>query len=215
MSMPRRLPDGTIFFSIQYSESRRSNELGCVTARLTTSSETSEVYCTVNPRSSLHLSASSLNWVTPVPAIRSVTGSAAWTNGNPVTARMPRARPPVDAAAASIRRRVVPRFCSVMKPSPPVHSADDVHVGIVPLHRNNVALGDRSHIEGSIGQRHGQLLSPIRIEAQLDDRALVFDRGDARRQGGISRIDDGAGADRDKPVRRPSYADPVAAQRDI
>src|SRR5712671_751293 len=154
--MPRRLPDGTIFFSIQYSESSRSNELGCVTARLTTSSETSEVYCTTKPRSSLHLSASCLNWFTPVPAIRSVTGSAAWTNGKPVIARMPSARPPVDAAAASIRRRVVPPFCRVMHSSPSL--ADDMHVGIVPLDRDNVALGDRSQIEGFVGQRDGQLL---------------------------------------------------------
>ncbi len=64
----------------------------------------------------------------------------------------------------------------------PVFSADDMHVGIVPLDRDNVALGDRSQIEGLVGQCDGQLLAPIGFEAQLYDRALVFDRGDARRQ---------------------------------
>ncbi len=66
--MPRRLPDGTIFLSIQYSESSMSNEEGWVTARLTTSSEVSVVYWMMMPVSSLHLSASSLNAFTPVPA---------------------------------------------------------------------------------------------------------------------------------------------------
>src|SRR5713226_5138548 len=106
--MPRKLPDGTIFFSIQYSESSRSNELGWVTARLTTSSETSEVYWTVKPRSALHLSASSLNWLTPVPAIRSVRGSAAPTKGNPVYAPAPSASPVVAAVPLRNLRRDVP-----------------------------------------------------------------------------------------------------------
>src|SRR6516165_12409336 len=105
--MPRKLPDGTIFFSIQYSESSRSNELGWVTARFTTSSETSDVYWTVKPRSALHLSASSLNWLTPVPAIRKVTASAAWTNGNPVIAPAPNAQPAVAAVFLRNRRRDV------------------------------------------------------------------------------------------------------------
>src|ERR1700736_6380013 len=111
--MPRRLPDGTIFFSIQYSASSRSNELGCVTARLTTSSETSEVYWTVKPRSALHLSASSLNWLTPVPAIRSVTGSAAWTKGNWVSAPAPSANPAVEAVCFRNLRRDITTLCRI------------------------------------------------------------------------------------------------------
>src|SRR3984893_8346370 len=114
--MPRRLPDGTIFFSIQYSESSRSNELGWVTARLTTSSETNEVYWTVKPRSALHLSASSLNWLTPVPAIRSVTGSAAWTQGNWVSAPAPSANPAVEAVCFRNLRRDITTLCRITFP---------------------------------------------------------------------------------------------------
>src|SRR6516225_10694084 len=124
--MPRRLPDGTIFFSIQYSESSRSKELGWVTARLTTSSETSDVYCTVNPRSALHLSASSLNWLTPVPAIRKVTASAARTNGNPVIAPAPNAQPAVAAVFLRNRRRDVVVLVGMSR-SPDCVSSSHVH----------------------------------------------------------------------------------------
>jgi len=83
--MPSRLPLGTILASIQYSLSSMSNELGCVTARFTTSSEVSVMYWMLKPRSSLAFCASSLKAFTPVPAMRSVTGSAACTAGKPVT----------------------------------------------------------------------------------------------------------------------------------
>src|SRR6266849_335613 len=134
--MPRKLPDGTIFFSIQYSESNRSNELGWVTARLTTSSETSEVYWTVKPRSALHLSASSLNWLTPVPAIRNVTVSAARTKGNPVNAPVPSATPVVAAVPLRNLRRDVPVLCRM--PSSLVRVSSHVRVGVVPANRDNI-----------------------------------------------------------------------------
>ncbi len=66
--MPRRLPDGTIFFRLQYSLSRTSNEVGWVTARLTTSSVVSVVNWISMPISSLHFSEISRNAFTPVPA---------------------------------------------------------------------------------------------------------------------------------------------------
>src|SRR3984893_3336352 len=144
--MPRRLPDGTIFFSIQYSESSRSNELGWVTARLTTSSETNEVYWTVKPRSALHLSASSLNWLTPVPAIRRVTGSAARIKGNPVKAPAPTANPVVAAVPLRNRRRDV---CVLWRmPSSLVCVSSHVRVGVAPADRGSVSLGRQCHCLG-------------------------------------------------------------------
>jgi hypothetical protein len=68
VSMPFRLPEGTIFLSIQYSESSMSKLVGWVTARLTTSSEVSVVNCSSMPRSAFTLSEISLNAFTPVPA---------------------------------------------------------------------------------------------------------------------------------------------------
>src|SRR5258708_16632322 len=125
---------GKIFFSIQYAAWSRSNELGCVTARLTTSSDTSEVYWMVKPSSAFALSASSLNWLTPVPAMRSVTGSSAKTKGKPVIAPEPAATPAADAALARTRRRVVP-ILGTMHPSPFTHfrlSFPPLTTGIVP-----------------------------------------------------------------------------------
>src|SRR3990170_1293983 len=58
---------GKTFLHIQYSISPTSNELGCVTTRCTTASESSAVICRVMPRSALHFSAISLIADTPVP----------------------------------------------------------------------------------------------------------------------------------------------------
>src|ERR1700722_20032985 len=171
--MPRRLPDGTIFLSIQYSVSSRSNELAWVTARLTTSSETSEVYWIVKPSSSLALSASSLNWLTPVPAMRSVTGSAACTAGKP---RVPSATPVVAAAPSRTRRRVRCRLCMLSSSARSIHH---MCVGIVPADGHAVAHRHRIGEEEAVGQRHAQLVGAVGLQAQLDDTALVFDRGDA------------------------------------
>src|SRR5260370_12409198 len=179
--MPRKLPDGTIFFSIQYSESNRSNELGWVTARLTTSSETSEVYWTVKPRSALHLSASSLNWLTPVPAIRSVTGSAAWTNGNWVSAPAPSANPAVEAVCFRNLRRDITTLCRITF-LPDLRSAHDMRIGVVPIDSHDVPLGERRCVEGLVRAPPRQALAPIRFEAQLDLGTLVFDCGDSRLQ---------------------------------
>src|SRR5262250_2543241 len=66
-----RLPPGKTFLHIQYSISPMSNELGCVTTRCTTASESSAVICSVMPRSALHFSAISLIADTPVPHCRS------------------------------------------------------------------------------------------------------------------------------------------------
>ena len=68
VSMPCRLPEGTIFLSIQYSESRTSKRFGWVTAVLTTSSEVSGMYWMLMPRSSLTFLAIWVCWFTAVPA---------------------------------------------------------------------------------------------------------------------------------------------------
>src|SRR5580700_9244392 len=165
--MPRRLPDGTIFFSIQYSASSRSNELAWVTARLTTSSDTSEVYWIVKPSSSFALSASSLNWLTPVPAMRSVTGSAACTAGKPRNAPLPSTRPVVDAARNRMRRRVGYRCCMGSSCSG-LLLPDDVGISIIPAHRHDVAYRHRIGIERAVGQRDGQLVDAVGFKPQFD-----------------------------------------------
>jgi hypothetical protein len=67
VSMPFRLPVGTIFFSEKYSVSIRSKLLGEVTARLVTSSVLTATYWIVMPVSALNFSAIDLSWFTAVP----------------------------------------------------------------------------------------------------------------------------------------------------
>jgi hypothetical protein len=67
VSMPWRFPAGTMFFSIQYSESRMSKLFGWVTARFTTSSEVTGMYSMLIPRSSFTFSLMPACWLTAVP----------------------------------------------------------------------------------------------------------------------------------------------------
>ena len=66
-SMPSRLPDGMIFLSEKYSASTMSNEFGCVTMRLVTSSVVTGMYSMVMPVSSFTFLAISVDWFTAVP----------------------------------------------------------------------------------------------------------------------------------------------------
>ena len=67
LSMPLRLPVGTIFFSEKYSVSIRSKLFGAVTARLVTSSVVTATYWISIPVSALNFSAMALSWFTAVP----------------------------------------------------------------------------------------------------------------------------------------------------
>ena len=67
VSMPFRLPVGTIFLSEKYSVSIRSKLLGAVTARLVTSSVVTATYWMLMPVSALNFSAIALSWLTAVP----------------------------------------------------------------------------------------------------------------------------------------------------
>ena len=67
VSMPLRLPVGTIFLSEKYSVSIRSKLLGAVTARLVTSSVVTATYWISMPVSALNFSAIALSWLTAVP----------------------------------------------------------------------------------------------------------------------------------------------------
>ena len=67
VSMPLRLPVGTIFFSEKYSVSIRSKLFGEVTARLVTSSVLTAMYWMAMPVSALNFSAMALSWFTAVP----------------------------------------------------------------------------------------------------------------------------------------------------
>src|SRR4051812_16308191 len=88
VSMPLRLPVGTIFLSEKYSVSIRSKLLGAVTARLVTSSVVTATYWMVMPVSALNFSAMALSWFTAVPRYRSVIFSCAWMAGAMPVARM-------------------------------------------------------------------------------------------------------------------------------
>ena len=100
------------FLIIQYSMSPMSKELGCVTTRCTTASESSAVICSVMPRSALHFSAISLIADTPVPHWRSTMFLlfCAQITGKPVIAPLPTAAPAMPAAPLSILRRPMPPF---------------------------------------------------------------------------------------------------------
>src|SRR4029079_7873889 len=102
-----RLPPGKTFLHIQYSISPISKELGWVTTRCTTASESSAVICRVMPRSALHFSAISLIADTPVPHWRSTMFLlfCAQITGKPATAPLPTAAPATPAAPFRTLRR--------------------------------------------------------------------------------------------------------------
>src|SRR5436309_4412074 len=166
VSIACRVLAGKTFFTIQYSMSPMSKELGWVTTRCTTASESSAFICRLKPRSALAFSAISLNAETPVPHWRSTMFLlfCAQIVGAPM--ELPTVAPARPAAPFRILRRPMPFILRAMSsPWFVTSSSKDVHVLGYPGQNHRLAGCHRVGVEARLRHYCRQGLEPDHVDA--------------------------------------------------